>query len=344
MIGQSMNDSSAQKHLRSFLGSGASDASIRRLRGGEVNGTWLVVHKNKKYILQRLSSVFGHTVIDDMEIITTELRRDLWIMPTLIKTLGSHRNYVEDYHDPTFTWRLMTFIESDGSIPEVGNNLLSSMGLILARLHRSLSAIDYEPTFRLAHYRDTSYHLIKLRRLSKLMSIESDVSMTTKILEAWRSTPTLPRGKRQLIHGDPRMANMLFMDKMPFTFIDWDTVMKGTVWMDIGDMIRSLVEASLVPANNFRLDKSALTRVCAGYFEELPKNGTLDRFIHSALDAAGLISLELAARFMNDIVEDYYWSWDTTKFVCRADNNRSRANETWRVYERICKLKGELDD
>ena len=46
---------------------------------------------------------------------------------------------------------------------------------------------------------------------------------------------------QQVIHGDPKLGNILFDKSGPTikAIIDWDTFMVGTPWIDFGDMVRS---------------------------------------------------------------------------------------------------------
>ena len=142
-----------------------------------------------------------------------------------------------------------------------------------------------------------------------------------------------------MIHGDPRTANMLFRDGRPFTFIDWDTLMWGSVWMDIGDLIRSLVEDAAV--HYYLCSAADIAAFCTGYHRANAIAAHPRSFMDAALVAAKYITLELAARYLNDIVEDYYWVWDQGRYDSRAESNLQRAEETMHVYARINDLTVE---
>lgn len=44
------------------------------------------------------------------------------------------------------------------------------------------------------------------------------------------------------------------------------------------------------------------------------------------------VALELAARFMIDVVEGTYFGWDNTRYKSRRENNLVRAEAQWKVY------------
>ena len=44
---------------------------------------------------------------------------------------------------------------------------------------------------------------------------------------------------RTVIHGDTKLANIIFRDGKIFAFIDYDTIMTGSILDDLADCIRS---------------------------------------------------------------------------------------------------------
>jgi hypothetical protein len=51
-----------------------------------------------------------------------------------------------------------------------------------------------------------------------------------------------------------------------------------------------------------------------------------------AMNAMRTICLELAARFLIDIVHDDHFGWDSTLYTSRADHNFARAKAQYDIY------------
>lgn len=318
--------------LKEFLPKTFPITTIRRLTGGEVNRAWLVMTKKGDFVLRKLNTVFDQRSVADMDRVTKELTIRGWEQPRLRPTHDGSL-YYEDMTGAPGLWTLGTFVPADLEHPQSYAQPYEQYGALLGKLHADLDAIAYRPRYRLPHYRDTAYHLRTLEGHRLDMQGEVARMLTDRVLTEYTQLRPLPVSHRQLIHGDPRTANMLFRDRQPFTFIDWDTLMWGSVWMDIGDLIRSLIEDAA--AHYTLCSRNDIAAFCAGYFEENAISRSPRIFMRRALLAAQCITLELAARYLNDIVEDCYWEWDARRYGSRAESNTDRARQTLHVYERI---------
>lgn len=139
----------------------------------------------------------------------------------------------------------------------------------------------------------------------------------------------------QLIHGDPRLENFLFCDRgNPFCIIDFDTFMAGSIFTDLGDLLRSASIGGGETNLNFSLD--TIKKIMKGY--NSIANFDKYYFSQNSLNAFKQMTLELCARFLIDILEDKYFLWDKEKYKSRKDHNMARALCQWDLYEKISLL------
>ncbi|MEP7162954.1 MAG: phosphotransferase [Candidatus Moraniibacteriota bacterium] len=132
----------------------------------------------------------------------------------------------------------------------------------------------------------------------------------------------------QLIHGDPRVENILFSSTgNPFTFIDYDTLMLGSTYIDMGDCLRSLmsVEDIAIPVCRFQ-------EFVSGYSLGNPMVKIQDAQVLSALK---YVTLELTLRFFIDSIEQNYFSWNPKLYRTAAEQNEDRAWQYWNLFKKI---------
>ena len=294
------------------------------LSGGMVNASYKVTSEKGVFILQKLSPIFsGEGLECDFDTVTKYLKKNGWDVPTLAANKNGKFSTKTGNGD---TWRVMTFIESDGKIPK---NVNSEAGKLLGKLHSTLAGLDYKPKFALPHFHETSYYARQLReKLSKLD--ENNQEFGQKALKTYDNAAPLETGKIQLIHGDPRTANMLFRGGKPFTFIDFDTIMVGSIWLDVGDLLRSLAEDAMNNGQTFNL--AQVYEVADAYRTAACHEEDETLFRQSAVKAMQRISLELTMRFLIDVVDDNYFDWDNKQYKSRKQHNTERAKQQWAIH------------
>ena len=170
-------------------------------------------------------------------------------------------------------WRRSSFIESDGKIPETcTTGLVTATASLLGKWHRDMASSNYEPVFALPHFHDTEYYAEQLRAIRPKLPAETAV-LADEFLQRYADLPALPNVPAQLIHGDPKLDNMLYRAGKPFTLIDFDTVMRGSTWLDVGDLLRSL--AGKRQREGGALDKSELAMFSEAYYFAAQPDATL---------------------------------------------------------------------
>lgn len=303
-----------------------------KLGGGLVNLTFAVESSDNRLALQRLSPGTPESAIKDFAVYTNHLRSAGWTVPAIRQTTAGQA-FAYDRHGGL--WRGMDYLECDDHIPSspLSQHLLEDTGSLLARWHQTMSDLDYQPCYQIPHMHDTSYHIERLQENLSSLPDRCKI-LADRTLSTYASLDSIPVDSRQLIHGDPKLANMLFKDSRPFTMIDFDTVMYGPIWYDIGDLLRSIVKSDL---SKLASAPETVRTVAESYLRASDSDQRPAEFIGKAVLAARHISLELTARYLNDIVEEDYFTWDEAAFESRADNHLSRAHDQWKVYESVTK-------
>lgn len=303
----------------------------QRLGGGLVNFTYLVETSEQKLVLQRVAHSTPPESTSDFDTYTQHLGAAGWNVPRLQPTLAGAPHF---YDESNQLWRSMSHIECDEISPEtLSTATLEQMGVLLARWHKTMAWLDHAPAYQIPYFHDTDHHLGQLRDKVNFLPNEECTLLAEQTLYAYHTLPPLPASPYQLVHGDPKMGNMLFRNGKPFTFIDLDTVLAAPIWVDMGDMLRSTIKLSkekqqITVAEN-------IAAVAAGYFDVAVPGVRLRTFTEKAVVATQRISLELIARYLNDIVDAHYFTWDDKTFVDRAQHHYAKAIPLWHNYQEL---------
>lgn len=317
-------------------GYAVSPNRISVLGGGLVNCTYLVEDEDRQIIIQRLGSAIQPESIDDTDVYTLHLEQDGWDSPRIQSTVEGNK-YFED--NSGNIWRGQRYIESDDSAPsEFDNSTLESMGTLLARWHRTMLWLDYTPKHGIQQFHNTAFYAQKLYGLIEKLPSDESAQLASTILESYEQLPPMPKSPSQLIHGDPKIDNILFRNGKPRTLIDLDTVMHGPIWIDIGDMLRSVLKRDI--SAGAEIDPGKIESTVIGYFNAARPGISLSETVDKSTIATKHIALELAMRYLNDISDDCYFSWDELKFTSRHDNHLERANLQFELFKNL-KVKGE---
>lgn len=324
-----MNRSVAPQEIRNaYYPEGIEQETV--LTGGIVNTTLLVTDANgRPSILQRLSPIFDKTMSEDFDIVSEHLHSEGWEVAKAIKSTQG-QSYVPDASGNL--WRSFTFIESDSVIPAVTTESSVALSGLLGSLHNSLVKLDYTPRFALPHYRETTYYADRLEaHLSQLPN--TDVQNIGQQAINLTKKQAIPQEPTQLIHGDPKMTNALYRNGAPFTFIDFDTLMKANPLVDVGDMLRSITGKMV--RNNPNFSAHEIEPIIETYYEKAKPAVAEKNFIKQALNAGQVIALELGMRFLIDAVEDTYFDWDMEQFETRSAHNIARAKAQWQIFNAL---------
>jgi Ser/Thr protein kinase RdoA (MazF antagonist) len=176
---------------------------------------------------------------------------------------------------------------------------------------------------------DTPKHVAKLRSvLASHTSHEryGEVAPTCKrILQQLDTLPALAGLPRRVVHGDPKISNVLF-DKAgrALCLVDLDTLGPANVAVELGDALRSWCNPREEDDDASSIDLGFFEAAVQGYLRGAASFITPDE---TAMLAIGVetIALELAARFAADALEETYFGWDRTRFSRASEHNLARA-------------------
>lgn len=295
---------------------------------GLINLTFRVeTEAGRRYALQRLAPIFGREVHVDIEAVTAHLEGHGVLTPRLVRTANDALD-VQLTEDGS-VWRLMTWIDGVCHTRLVDPRLGGAAGQLLGRFHAALT--DFEVPFRHARLgvHDTPRHLQGLRAALDAGRVHPDHAVIAPlgeaILRAAERLPPLPDLPRRVVHGDPKVSNLVFTaEGHGRALIDLDTLARMPLPLELGDALRSWCNPNGEDAQSARFDLEIFEAAITGYAEQA----------HQAIDLAErdalvtgtrTIMVELAARFCRDAFEDRYFGWDPERFPTRSAHNRVRA-------------------
>lgn len=313
---------------------------VRRASSGLMHGTWLIDADAGRFVLQRLHHKLATPeILGDYVAVTEHLARKGVPAPQLVRTLEGA--LVAAHEDRL--WRLATFVPGETRDLVQSPSQAEEGARVLAAFHRAMADIDY--TFRSQHpLHDTEGHLRRLREaaarpelVDHLAGIRDEVAEVDAQLGALMLPPDLPR---RVVHGDPKISNVLFDGDRAVAMLDLDTCARHSVLVDLGDAVRSWCrDGGEDERQRFHLDR--FEAILRGYAAAGPPIDAAER---AHLGRAGrMITLELASRFLRDALEDEYFAWDAARYPDRRTHNRARGRAMLYLAQDMASQQAEVD-
>lgn len=324
----------------------AGEIGLRSLHGGLLHQSFHVRAGDVEYVLQRVADVFAPEIHANIEAVTRHLVargvRAARLIPTrqggLFAELG-----------PLGRWRLMEHLAGASFEQLTSLAQARSAAELVGRFHAALLDFDAPLAPMGIAYRDTPRYLAALRAaLAQHREHRLHASMSRlaqRVFGAFDALGPPPRVCERVIHGDLKLSNVLFESASgagrdrALALVDFDTLMRGTLWMELGDLWRSWCNAAGEEAGHPRFDLEVFAAACDGFAEG---HGTAleDAEVGSLEAAPERIALELCARFTTDALEERYFGWDAKQYPTRGDHNAARAEGQWRLYEAMRQTAG----
>ncbi|MBX2810829.1 MAG: phosphotransferase [Myxococcales bacterium] len=317
--------------LLSAWGLSSDTLEIIPITTGLINLTYHIkTSAGAQYALQRLAPIFGREVHEDIAAVTEHLSKKKLHTPRLIPTQQGEWDLNLGSNDQGI-WRLMSWVSGECISRVTDTFTAHEAGLALGHFHAALA--DYSKPF--AHQRigvhDTDKHVDNLRSSLQQTPIDHPEysiiqSLGETILSATESIPVWDRGLERIVHGDPKISNLIFDSKSGKwrAWIDLDTVSRMHIPLELGDAFRSWCNASGEDTDEVSFDFDLFSAGVDGYAKGVGGSMTMEEK-EALVPAIYQITIELAARFCRDAIEDRYFGWDPKRFPSRMVHNRVRA-------------------
>jgi Ser/Thr protein kinase RdoA (MazF antagonist) len=325
----------------------APGATARRFGTGLINQTYLVEDGRARFVLQRVNRIFPVTIHDNIEAVTGHLAAEGVMTPRLIPTRAG--GLYLDLGDDGI-WRLMTHIDGVSFDVIRTEPQARAAGALVGRFHRALDGLvrPFSPMRLGVH--DTPRHLERLGEATRVHAghrLAATVKpLAEDILATAAAMPALPVLPDRVCHGDLKFNNILFAGsdpagaERPLCLIDLDTVGPMALAFELGDAWRSWCnrngENQPVAALDLAIFRASLDGYRAGLGRELSRPERL-----ALLLGLDWVSLELAARFAADALNESYFGWDASKFAGRGEHNLVRAQSQFSLHQALSTTRDE---
>ena len=182
--------------------------------------------------------------------------------------------------------------------------------MILGNFHIAMSDFEHEFHAERTGIHDTSRHIQHLRETLADKSFqdhdnfEAVSEVAAQILEMTDKLEKLPEQDPQIVHGDPKISNILFdcdSDK-PIALIDFDTLQPGLLYNDFSDCIRSSCNPlgeEVKDSSEIYFDIQYFECFLQGYFSKAKHCLKQSDFVYLS-ESIRLIPIELSIRFLTD--------------------------------------------
>jgi aminoglycoside phosphotransferase (APT) family kinase protein len=162
---------------------------------------------------------------------------------------------------------------------------------------------------------------------------EEIAKLAQEILGAFKDLAPLPDLPLRLAHGDLKVSNILFDRNRGKALVDLDTLARLPLAIELGDALRSWCNPAAEDTTETTFDLSLARAALGGYFEVATFATEQER--RSIAQGTLTISLELAARFCADALEERYFGWNPARFASRSEHNLVRGIGQLNVFKSL---------
>jgi Ser/Thr protein kinase RdoA (MazF antagonist) len=314
--------------------------NITNINNGLINKTWLIETKYKKYILQKVSAIFDTTIHDDAWAVSNHLSAYGLKVPFIIR--DNNNNLYINYKNEIY--RALEFIEGH-SYNKINNNIMAyQAGTMLGLFHKYLMDFNYE--YKSKRRQDFAFHAHNLSENLKIyhsheyyIKVKNIAQhMLSKIHSISADFKATPRH----IHGDPKISNILFdNNSCAIALIDFDTLNKSGWSLELGDALRSWANPCEEDDLFSHVDLDIAAQALKGYGEIMKSSWSKQERAELLITMRG-ITLNLAIRYLSDVLSENYFAYDPTRYKRACDHNWQRAQAMYALYEEFERKKYEL--
>ncbi len=313
---------------------------------GLINLSWYATGADgAQCVLQRVNPIFPAGINADIAAVTARLAARGLLTPRLVPTTAGRLWLEVD----GAVWRVLTRIPGRTCDALATARQAGEAGGVLARFHRALR--DYDAPFRNARLgvHDTAAHLLALEHALTVHADHRHAArirpLADELLALGRARPQLPPTPDRVVHGDPKVSNIVFDadSDRALCLIDLDTLSRMPVALELGDAIRSWCSPSPEDAAEAALSLPLFEAAMLGYAQAADGLLTTSE-VGAIVDAAFTITLELAVRFCADALNECYFGWDATRYDSAGAHNLARAKNQLALANTLRATRAPMTD
>jgi Ser/Thr protein kinase RdoA (MazF antagonist) len=310
--------------------------AIRPFGTGHINQTFLVDAAAGQFVLQRLNTA----VFPDPEAVTANILAVFRhvgraLMPEPVATPDGEW-LVRDGSGPWRAWRRVP--GAPRASGRASPAALGAAAALLGRFHGRVADLDpatlnvtlpgfHDPARR----RDALRAVIRADPCGRVGTVQPEIEAAFSGEPLVQAAADLTaRVPTRVVHFDAKLDNILFAGRDAICLVDFDTVMPGAWFWDVGDLVRS--GATAAAEDDQDLDRIVVLperyqAIVDGYRHSLATAGVWDTTEIEAIDFAGaVVTYEQAVRFLTDwIAGDLYYR------ISRPSHNLDRARAQFRL-------------
>jgi Ser/Thr protein kinase RdoA (MazF antagonist) len=319
--------------------------TIGPLGTGLINRTFLARERGGEWrVLQQLNPLFPPEVNEDIEAVTTHLAARGLVTPRLVRT-GSGALSVPD---ESGAWRLLTRIEGRVLDAMESPAQALSAGRLLGRFHRALDDLAHDFRHVRPPVHEPARHFADLARAlaahprhplyGEAAALADDIHAAAAALDPLPETPV------RIVHGDPKISNLVFAaaDDAAVCMLDLDTVGRMRLPFELGDAFRSWCNGATEDDPRGRFCAELFSAAVTGYASAVT-GWITPAEAASVVAATATIQVELAARFCADILNERYFGWNPAQFGSRGAHNLARARGQLAVHRSLLAQRAVLE-
>lgn len=319
-------------------------ATLERVTAGHINATWFAARRDgRRVVLQRVNRVFPPSVNEDIEAVSRHLAERGLVTPRLVPPASGGLAVREG----GAVWRALTRIE--GSAPETveSNAQAREAGRLLGRFHAALADFGRDPASARLGVHDLDRHVAALdaalREHAQHAAIGAVRPLAERVLRLAASLPPLPPSAERIVHGDPKISNVLFdrATGAAICLIDLDTLARMPVALELGDAFRSWCNTHAEDAPDSALSLERFAAAVAGYAEGAPDLLAAGEW-RAVPAAVERVAAGLAARFCADALNERYFGWDPARFASPSAHNQARTRAQLALAESVGRARGAM--